>query len=136
MIKTHAPCTDMYCSNNFLRASGGSWSMALVARSLRFIIFPRTGVFKLPIKCINSLVFEFMKIYEKRIASMQSCVLRKNESLLCSLVFDGKTNRFHTVSSFTEKSIASIHSCVLRKNESLLCSLVFYGKMNRFYAVL
>jgi len=32
---------------------------------------------------------------EKWVASMHSCVLRKNESLLCSLVFNGKMNRFY-----------------------------------------
>jgi len=67
---------------------------------------------------------------------MQSCALRENESLLWSLVFYGKMNRFHEVLCSTEKGIASIQSCVLRKNVSLLCSLVFYGKMNVFYAVL
>ena len=75
MIKTHAPCTDMYCSNNFLWAIGGSCWMALVARSLRVIKFPRTVVLKLRIKCITSLFVKFVMIpwNEKVTFQMHPC---------------------------------------------------------------
>jgi len=34
---------------------------------------------------------------EKSFASIHTCVLRKNESILCTLVFYGKMNSFYAV---------------------------------------